>query len=56
MTNEDTFGALLNLAPVHPMPVGMYLLLAACIFHPGCNERAVRLIKAFQGLFKALRG
>lgn len=56
MTNEDTFGALLSLAPMHPMTLGMYLLLAASIFHPGCNERAVRLINAIRGLFKALRG
>ena len=55
---HDNIEPLLVLPPLHPISVAVYagvLILASSIFHPGCNDRAVRLARAFRGLLKALR-
>lgn len=56
MTNEELTTALLALTQLNPDPGSVGIaILAACIFHTGCANRAIRLVQAVESLVKALR-
>lgn len=58
MTNEDVT-TLFSLPLIHPVSLAVCIgigLVTACIIDPGCNDRAVKLLKAFRRIIKALRG